>query len=77
VRADWPDMIRRAQSVLTCSVGGRELPRVRYGTERLDWGASAGPCRDCGVIAGELHVHGCAIERCPACEGQLGGCDCE
>lgn len=33
-------------------------------------------CRDCGVAPGEIHVHGCDVERCPNCGHQLIGCDC-
>ena len=77
VTPDWPERIRAAQEILTCRVGGLELSRVRFGSEREDWGADDGPCRDCAVIKGELHVPTCDVERCPRCGGQLWfGCEC-
>jgi hypothetical protein len=75
--ASWPEQIRLAQAIQTCRPNGHEVPRVRYGAERDDWGADRGPCHDCGVIKGEFHVPGCDVERCPVCDGQIGGCECE
>jgi hypothetical protein len=34
------------------------------------------PCNDCGAVPGELHVLGCAQERCALCGGQCIACDC-
>lgn len=76
VTAAWPERIRAAQEQTTWMVGGKEFPRVRFGDEEDDWGADRGPCHDCAVIKGELHVQGCDGERCPACGGQVIGCDC-
>ena len=73
----WPARIAEAQLDTTCRPNGVEMERVRYGSEPEDWGADRGPCRDCGVIKGEYHVPGCDIERCPQCDGQMGGCDCD
>jgi len=73
----WPEKIREAQGVLTCTIDGQEVPRIRYGNESDDWGADRRPCHDCGVIKGELHVDGCDAECCPGCDGQRGNCDCE
>lgn len=75
--ASWPDRIREAQLETTCRPNGVEMERVRYGSERDDWGADRGPCHDCGAIKGEFHVPGCDVERCPVCDGQIGGCNCD
>ena len=75
--ADWPERIREAQSILTCTINGEEVSRIRYGDESDDWGANRQPCHDCGVIKDELHVEGCDVERCPGCDGQRFNCDCE
>lgn len=72
----WPKRIEEAQEILDWSIGGRSLPRVRYGSETEDWGADRVPCHDCKVIKGQLHVPGCDVERCPACGGQTIACDC-
>jgi hypothetical protein len=75
--AGWPERIRAAQLVTNCVIGGKEVPRVRYGEEKDDWGAAHSPCHDCGVIKDEFHVQGCDVERCAGCGGQRFNCDCE
>jgi hypothetical protein len=75
--ASWPERIRAAQLETTCRPNDVVMERVRYGSEREDWGADHRPCHDCGVIKGEFHVPGCDVERCPECDGQFGGCDCD
>jgi len=77
VTKGWPVKIKNAQLVTTCFPNGKEMLRVRYGSEQDDWGADDRPCHDCGVVKGELHVPGCDVERCPSCGGQIYGCDCD
>ena len=73
----WPEKIRKAQRISSCRPDGKEMARVRYGSEEDDWGANERPCHDCYVIKGEFHVPGCDVERCPSCGGQIIGCECD
>lgn len=42
---------------------GREIPPVRFGSERYYSGAEH--CRDCNTPRGGTHHYGCTIEYCP------------
>ena len=67
---DWPAKIRAAQRRRTFRAAGVSYPRIPYGHEQC-WDAAVWPpptpCRDCGVLLGQLHVPGCCLEACPAC----------
>ena len=63
-----------------CLVGtvfcnGLAYPRMRYGEE--GWGEPGERCPDCRAKYGFFHHWGCDVECCPACGGQIPGCDCE
>ena len=74
---DWPAKIEESQQQPTYTIDGAPVGRVRYGDETDDWGADNGPCHDCAVVKGQYHVFGmCDAERCPVCDGQAIGCDC-
>jgi hypothetical protein len=72
----WPEKIQAAQNVLSYTLNGKSVPRVRYGNEQDDWRAQTVPCHDCRVLKGEFHVPSCDVEECPVCGGQLISCDC-
>jgi len=40
-------------------IAGQSLARVKYGSEAEDWGADRGPCRDGGIVKGELYIWSC------------------
>jgi len=72
----WPKKIVEAQEITDYTIEETTFPRVRYGSEGRDGAADRQPCRDCGVIKGELHVIDCSVEQCPKCGGQIITCLC-
>src|ERR1700687_2685087 len=73
----WPEKIEAAQNVLSYTLSdGRSVPRIRYGSEREDWGADKVPCHDCRVLKGEFHVPNCDVEAGPVSGAHLLSCNC-
>lgn len=83
----WIDDYSRAQQEKTILLSGKRYRRIRFGKEPLWVEATEEhaaiwqevikrPCHDCGIIANELHLEGCDMERCPRCKGQNLGCLC-
>jgi hypothetical protein len=73
----WPQKIEAAQLQPKVIINGTERERVRYGEEAQDRAADRQPCRDCGVVKGQLHVINCDVEQCPVCGRQAITCDCD
>ena len=84
---EWIDDYSQSQKEKTVVFAGKRYRRIRFGTEPIPRDASDNfktiwaevitrPCHDCGVVAGELHLDGCDMERCPRCDGQYMCCDC-
>jgi hypothetical protein len=72
----WPNKIQSAQSILSYTVDGKAVSRVRYGAEQDNWHADSIPCHACGVLKGEFHVPNCDVEECPVRGGQFISCGC-
>ena len=49
---------------------------VRYGREPGCRKRPTTRCGDCGALPGNVHHHGCDMERCPKCGRQSISCGC-
>lgn len=76
-REYWNAQIEAAQSMTEYEIGGVRCSRIPYGQESSEAKFADGPCHDCAVVVGQLHVSGCDAERCPKCGGQAIACPCE
>jgi hypothetical protein len=67
--------IEDAQRHRSYTIGKRTYKRIRFGSEKDDWGSSKkGSCGDCAVFVGQFHQLGCDVERCPKCHRQALAC---
>lgn len=66
----------RGRKLLSITVNGIPLDRVRFGEDGDDWAKTFDFCPECGAQPGMVHVPPCDIESCPNCKGQLLSCSC-
>jgi hypothetical protein len=66
-KAHWEKRKAEAQGCVTRTIEGEDYKRVPWN--------GAGPCGDCDVEPGQLHVVFCDLERCPKCGGQAISCE--
>jgi hypothetical protein len=56
---------------------GRAHQPIHWGDEKgYQFEEMTERCSDCGVPKGGVHHHGCCLEQCPRCRGQLLSCGC-
>lgn len=70
----WPERLCAAQLQTTTRRDGQTWQRLPHGSEHH---GTALTCYDCATQIGDLHVAGCAVERCPSCGDQFAFCYCE
>src|ERR1700683_5575202 len=56
-------------------IEGQPYRPIRWGDEPSFFRAPR-RCGDCNVRLGQVHHHGCDVERCPACAWQSISCGC-
>lgn len=56
----------------------KPISMIPFGAGRWYRGRERAParCGDCGVARGGVHHHGCDMEQCPNCGGQMIACGC-